>query len=87
VTKVGTSNPDRTISLKRLQCVVENKHKLNLYERQLDFTDELLKTQTFICGTCKIKRKDKGKAIPLQAWAGPGGFRRMRLPDFKTIGT
>ena len=25
--KVGTSNPDRTISLKRLQCVVENKHK------------------------------------------------------------
>jgi len=27
VAKVGTSNPDRTISLKRLQCVVENKHK------------------------------------------------------------
>jgi len=25
VTKVGTSNPDRTISLKRLRCVVENK--------------------------------------------------------------
>jgi len=25
VAKVGTSNPDRTISLKRLQCVVENK--------------------------------------------------------------
>jgi len=23
VAKVGTSNPDRTISLKRLQCVVE----------------------------------------------------------------
>ena len=26
VAKVGTSNPDRTISLKRLQYVVENKH-------------------------------------------------------------
>jgi len=26
VAKVGTSNPDRTISLKRLECVVENKH-------------------------------------------------------------
>jgi hypothetical protein len=26
VVKVGTSNPDGTISLKRLQCVVENKH-------------------------------------------------------------
>ena len=26
--KVGTSNPDGTISLKRLQCVAENKHIL-----------------------------------------------------------
>jgi len=29
----------------------------------------------------------KGKAIPLQAWTGPEGFRRLRLPDFKTFGT
>jgi len=29
----------------------------------------------------------KGKAIPLQAWTGPEGFSRLRLPDFKTIGT
>jgi len=27
------------------------------------------------------------KAIPLQAWAGPEGSRKLRLPDFKTIGT
>ena len=31
--------------------------------------------------------KDKGKAIPLQAWAGPEGSTKLRLPDFKTIGT
>jgi hypothetical protein len=31
--------------------------------------------------------KDKGKAIPLQALTGPEGSRRLRLPDFKTIGT
>jgi len=31
--------------------------------------------------------KGNGKAIPLQACAGPEGSRRMRLPDFKTIGT
>jgi len=31
--------------------------------------------------------KGKGKAIPLQAWAGPEGSRRFRLPDFKPIGT
>jgi len=29
----------------------------------------------------------KGKAIPLQAWTGPEGSRRLRPPDFKTIGT
>ena len=29
----------------------------------------------------------KGKAIPLQARKSPEGSRRLRLPDFKTIGT
>jgi hypothetical protein len=33
------------------------------------------------------KLRIKGKAIPLQAWAGPEGSRRLRLPDFKTTGT
>jgi hypothetical protein len=38
---------------------------------------------------CKkgIKVKVKDKAIPLQAWTGPEGSRRLRLPDFKTVGT
>jgi hypothetical protein len=27
------------------------------------------------------------EAIPLQALTGPEGFRRLRFPDFKTIGT
>jgi hypothetical protein len=34
-----------------------------------------------------LKVKEKGKAIPLQAWTGLEGSRRLRLPDFKTIGT
>ena len=29
----------------------------------------------------------KGKAVPLPAWKGPEGSRRLRLPDFMTIGT
>jgi len=29
----------------------------------------------------------KGKAIPLQVWTGSEGSRKLRLPDFKTIGT
>jgi len=31
--------------------------------------------------------KGKGKAIPLQAWTGPEGSRKLMLPDFKTVGT
>ena len=31
--------------------------------------------------------KGKGKAITIQAWTGPKGSRRLRSPDFKTIGT
>ena len=31
--------------------------------------------------TSKFK---KGKAVPLQAWTGPEGSRKLRLPDFVT---
>jgi hypothetical protein len=31
--------------------------------------------------------KIKCKGIPLQALTGPRGSRRLRLPEFKTIGT
>jgi hypothetical protein len=33
----------------------------------------------------KIK-EGKGKAIPLQAWTGPEGSRKLSSPDFKTKG-
>ena len=33
--------------------------------------------------TCPVK----GQAIPLQAWTGPEGSRRLRLPNFKTAPT
>jgi len=29
-------------------------------------------------------RKGKGKAVPLQAWSGPEGSRKLRFPDFMT---
>jgi hypothetical protein len=35
----------------------------------------------------KVITTVKSKAIPLQAWTGPEGSKRLRLPDFKTIGT
>jgi len=32
----------------------------------------------------KIVIKGKGKAVPLQAWSGPEGSRKLRFPDFMT---
>ena len=34
-----------------------------------------------------VVKNGKKKAIPLLAWTGPEGSRRLRLPDFKTIST
>ena len=33
---------------------------------------------------CLLHSGSKGKAIPLQAWTGPEGSRKLRLPDFVT---
>ena len=32
----------------------------------------------------KYIHKGKGKAVPLQAWSGPEGSRKLRLPDCMT---
>jgi len=34
---------------------------------------------------CGVKGKGKGKAVPLQAWSGPEGSRKLRFPDFMTM--
>ena len=31
----------------------------------------------------ELKNRKK-KAVPLQAWSGPGGSRKLRFPDFMT---
>ena len=38
-------------------------------------------------GVFYAEGKSEGKAIPLQAWTGTEGSRRLRLPDFKTVKT
>jgi len=32
-----------------------------------------------------LKAKDKDKSVPLQAWTGPEGSRKLRFPDFVTV--
>jgi hypothetical protein len=34
----------------------------------------------------ELTKAKEVKAIPLQAWTGPEGSRRLRLPDVKIIG-
>jgi len=47
-------------------------HHLNLIARKYKMT---------------ISSKDKGKAVPLQAWSGPGGSRKLKVPRFHYNGT
>jgi hypothetical protein len=36
------------------------------------------------CKEIKVRAKGKGKAVPLQAWSGPEGSRKLRFPDYMT---
>jgi hypothetical protein len=47
----------------------------------------MLVHQKGLSGAVYVDGQGKGKAIPLQAWTGLEGSRRLKLPDFKTIGT
>jgi len=53
------------------------------YRTGLFFISKLIKYIKY----CSQSRGNKDKAIPLQAWTGPEGSRRLRLPDFMTVGT
>jgi hypothetical protein len=43
--------------------------------------------QRVVSSSLSFNFQSKCKAIPLQALTGPEGYRRLRFPDFKTIGT
>ena len=36
-------------------------------------------------GVCLQVSKGKDKAVPLQAWTGPEGSRKLRFPDYMTV--
>jgi hypothetical protein len=46
-----------------------------------------LVTVTQHCTHCDLMFSYEGNAVPVEAWAGPGGSRRLGLPHFKTVGT
>ena len=40
-------------------------------------------TQNILCSHFNL-HINNGKAVPLQAWSGPEGSRKLRFPDFMT---
>jgi len=65
-----------------IQSVLHNTCKIENCRTVLTLAVEVVVVVVAIV----VKGKGKGKAIRLQAWTGPEAFRRLRLPDFKTIG-
>jgi len=41
-----------------------------------------VKLKQFITHAVKPFSNGKGKAVPLQAWTGPEGSRKLRFPDY-----
>ena len=44
----------------------------------------MLPQTVLIISQGQIPRDSKGKAVPLHAWSGPEGSRKLRFPDFMT---
>jgi len=65
--------------------ILHNKHLIF----SAVITELLQVTVSANCKTarCSTDTPKNGKAIPLQAWTGPEGSSRLRLPDFKTTDT
>jgi hypothetical protein len=75
---VGTSQ----LPLTHLQHVPA--HLVHYHGLQYDISGRMEGLQIRLHDTLHIIVK--GKAIPLEAWRDPEGFRSLGLPDFKTIG-
>ena len=59
-------------------------------EKFLQYVHNTLVRINCLCMKLAIRKcayqhvKGKGKAVPLQAWSGPEGSRKLRFPDFMT---
>jgi len=59
-------------------------HSYGLFNHSLKMW--YLKQYAYVCDVTSLLPV-KGKVLPLQAWTGPEGSKRLRLPHFKIIGT
>jgi len=60
-------------------------HKKPYKRYKGDTNDVFISFIDYIKDLNKLKQfKVKGKAVPLQAWTGPEGSRKLRFPDYAT---
>ena len=83
-TNPGAGYPDR---LGPSSKFVENSIKLIFLEitgYPIKYSTVLWLPELQIRRGRKVQTQVKGKAVPLQAWSGPEGSRKLRFPDFMT---
>jgi hypothetical protein len=76
-------------SLRQLSCKLDNRRiraRFLAGARDSSLLHSVQRRSEAHPASCSIG-KDKGKATPLQALTSPEGLKRLRLPEFKTIGT
>ena len=82
-----------TVSVQHVCCCCTYDHSTWYYcviqSRTLQCSVWLYMSVIIKCGknlktASKSHGKGKGKAVPLQAWSGPEGSRKLRFPDFMT---
>ena len=62
----------RLLCIRNLLCSLAHSIGLKIHSKQIT-SHELIR-----------QLKGKGKAVPLQAWSGPEGSRKLRFPDYMT---
>jgi len=69
----------------RLHVLLQWKRYRELYDQCSPGYDINRYLSTFkLFSPSLVGSKGKGKAVPLQAWSGPEGSRKLRFPDFMT---
>jgi hypothetical protein len=64
----------------------ERAENVLYYSRRMGEADFLGKrSHTFLSEPVTKDVKGKGKVVPLQAWSGPEGSRKLRFPECKAV--
>ena len=69
----------REYSLVHFCCLIMSTTKVTSTRKEF-----LYRSKKFCTKHVDLTALGKGKAVPLQAWSGPEGSRKLRFPDFMT---